>query len=484
MNKLLKSFFKNGVMLYILSRYFTYFIQFVNSLLIAFYLGPYYLGVWGFLNLMIQYLNQLNLGIPPAINAIISIHKKKEWYVEKVISTSFTILLLLSAILFLFFMLDYFIDFQIGNKYSFKKYSFYVLLIGIFGNFNSLFSTIFRVQGKILEIAINQSSLPLFILITILFFKGEKLIDSLLIAYLSSILFSFFIYLLRSDYKLNFLFIFRMMKKVQIKGWYLFIYNSCFYLIIISTRTFVSSYYSVSDFGYFTFAFTFANVALLLLQSFSFLIFPKLINRFSSYSIEQARKTLNDVRNLYMVSSHFLIHLFILLFPLLINFYPKYGESIHAFRLIALSIVLYTNSFGLTGLLIAKEKEKQLSYISFLALVINVLLAITLLEFFNVNFYYTILATMFSYLFFVFMIALKGAQILKLPKNVFSLAKYVFPTNLLIPFLMSLIFSIFKVPSFMFFISITCFLILNFKYLIKIKEFVKKMIVNPNLINI
>jgi hypothetical protein len=74
---------KNKVTGYIASRYLTYAIQCINSLFIAVYLEPYYLGIWGFVTLILQYMNQLNLGISHSVNAIISIHKEKEWYVQK-----------------------------------------------------------------------------------------------------------------------------------------------------------------------------------------------------------------------------------------------------------------------------------------------------------------------------------------------------------------------------------------------------------------
>ena len=45
---------KNPAILYMLSRYGTYAIQFVNSIFIAVYMGPYYLGIWGFINLIIS----------------------------------------------------------------------------------------------------------------------------------------------------------------------------------------------------------------------------------------------------------------------------------------------------------------------------------------------------------------------------------------------------------------------------------------------
>lgn len=87
---------KNPAILYVISRYATYAIQFINSLFIAVYLGPYYLGIWGFINLVLGYLAQLNLGIPHSLNVIVSVNKDKEEYAQKVIGNGLSMIVGLS----------------------------------------------------------------------------------------------------------------------------------------------------------------------------------------------------------------------------------------------------------------------------------------------------------------------------------------------------------------------------------------------------
>ena len=71
-------------------------------------------------------------------------------------------------------------------------------------------------------------------------------------------------------------------KSILQKGLYLFLYNSCFYFILISIRTIISVNYTVEEFGYFTFSFTIANAVMLLLDSFNTILFPKTIDLMSS----------------------------------------------------------------------------------------------------------------------------------------------------------------------------------------------------------
>ena len=481
---ILKKALKNKVLHYIFSRYATYFIQFINSLFIAVYLGPYYLGIWGFITLIIQYLNQINLGIAHSVNAIIAIHKNKEWYAQKVIGTSLTMLAGLSILVILFFAGNELFNLDIGSKYNFSTYAPVVAAIGVLGYFNSLFSNIFRVYGKVIEIAINQSAFPVLMLVAIVFFKGENLLWALVGANLIAYLLSLILFLIKTPVKLNPIFISRLVKTIQIKGWHLFVYNTSFYLIIISTKTFVSAYYSVEEFGYFTFAFALANVVLLLLQSFSFLIFPKLINRLASATSDKAQELLEMIRKVYISTSHLLIHFAILLFPLFILFFPQYNQSSDAFRTIALTVVLYTNSFGYSGLLIAKGLEKKLGYLSLFALIINVISAYIVVEIFQVRFAYVIIATMVTYFIYVFFLGYLGRKKLDLNSSFLSVFNDLYPVSLLIPFIVSWVLIITSVPNLYFIIPISLFIIMNWKDFFKIKEMINKVFLNPDFINI
>jgi O-antigen/teichoic acid export membrane protein len=483
-NEIIKKALTNKVLHYVFSRYATYFIQFINSLFIAVYLGPYYLGLWGFITLVIQYLNQLNLGISHSVNAIISIHKNKEWYVQKVIGTSLTMLAGLSVVVILFFVANNVFHWDIGSKYNFSTYAPAVAAIGILAYFNTLFSNIFRVYGKVLEIAINQSAFPILMLITILFFRGENLLWALVGANLLSFIVSLAIYLIRKPIDFKPIYISRLVKKIQIKGWHLFVYNTSFYLIVISTRTFISAYYAVEEFGYFTFAFALANAFQLLLESFSFLIFPKLLNRLSSATNEKAMELIGTIRDAYITTSHLLIHFAILIMPVLFKFFPEYSKEISTFNLIALTIVLYSNSFGYAGLLIAKGFEKALGKMSLFALVINLILAFVLTQIVKVDYQYVIMATMGAYLFFVGAITILARQKLNCSIKFKNVLVDSFPINLFIPYLISLLLTVYSNNATLFIIPLLVFAVLNYTRMAKTYTIAKNMILNPNSINI
>ena len=485
LKEIFKKVFKSKVLHYVFSRYATYFIQFINSIFIAVYLGPYYLGVWGFITLIIQYLNQINFGIAHSVNVIIAVHKDKHWYVQKVIGTSITMLIMLSILVAIFFAANELFQLQIGDKYNFSQYAPVVLLIGIFGYFNQLMSNIFRVYGQIIEIAFNQSSVPILILLTIILYNNsENLLWVLVLANLFAFLTSFMLYLLRCPVKFKPIFVGRLMKTIQIKGWYLFVYNTSFYLIIISTRSFISGYYSVEEFGYFTFAFSLANAVLLLLESLSFLIYPKLINRLFSATEKQAVTLLEMVRDAYISTSHLLIHFAIFLFPFFLLLFPQYNNSAVTFKMCALTVVLYTNSFGYSSLLISKGFEKKLGFLSLSIFIINIVLVFVLIEFFNVSFSFVISATMASYFLYVFTIGYFGRKMLELKTNFLGLLKDIFPLRLFIPFFLSLYLIIIFSNNLYFILPLIVFIIMNFGIFKKIKKIINYAILNPEFSNI
>ncbi|MDP2541104.1 hypothetical protein CSC81_01120 [Tenacibaculum discolor] len=478
-------FLKNKVLLYTLSRYLTYGIQFVNSLLIAKYLGVYYLGVWGFITLTLQYLLRLNLGVSNATNAITSIHRSDNKYVSQVVGVSVVLLLVLSFVILLMFASVRFFAFEIGEKYSFVNYLPCVVIVAILNHFNLLFSNIFRVYGKLLAIMVNQSLLPIGILLVTFFLKGEDLLWALIMVSVIAAFISFLFFLLTSPVSFKPVFNWELAKKIQIKATYLFLYNACFYLILISTRTFISSYYSVENFGLFTFSFTLASTVLLLFQSFSFLIFPKLLNRFSSKSNEEITHLLNVLRKGYITITHFFSYIVILLFPFLIKLFPQYISTVNTFIIIVLTNALYTNSFGYPELIIAKEKEKMISLIAVFALILNVFLCCFFVFFLRVSYEYVMLATMFTYLIYIISLAQYGRGLLLKGKPLINTLKDIFSFKWLIPYVLCILLMFLKKDKDWLYITpIFIFVILNYKEFINVFNLAKSIVRKPDIIDI
>ena len=185
-----------------------------------------------------------------------------------------------------------------------------------------------------------------------------------------------------------------------------------------------------------------------------------------------------------MTTSHLLIHVAILFFPLFLLLFPQYEIASEAFKLIALSVVLYTNSFGYSGLLIAKGYEKKLGRVAFSALIINVTLALVLIKLIHVPFTLVVISTMISYFIYVFVLGYMGRKMLKLNISIKSVLKDIYPIRLLTPYLLSLGLVVFSLPDSYFVFPLILFLLLNFKVILKLKGVIKSIIINPNFINI
>lgn len=471
-------------MLYILSRYVTYGVQFINSIFIAVYLGPVYLGVWGFIMLVVQYLNQINFGIAQSAQTIASINKHREKYVSKITGNASITVLILSCLWGIVFICNYLFNWNFGEKYSFSSYSLLVFIIAVFTYFNSLLSNILRVYGRITEVAISQSLLPLATLIVIFFYRKQDLVTALVWSYAITTVFSTCIFIMRMPIKIRFNLNIKLWKTIQKKGWFLFIYSSSFYLILISTRTFVSHYYTVREFGYFTFAFSLANVLILLLDSFSFLIWPKLLNRLANLNNSDSYKLILEIRKLYIASTHAMLHVGIFLFPFFLLIFPKYRQTQTAFCLVALTIVLFTNSFGYQGLIIARGKEKLIGRLSFFTLVLNITLCYVLVNYFKVDYDYVVLGTLFSYFIYILLINFFGRKILLLNTGIADFLKDVFPLNLFFPFIISFICVLAQLQPYYFIIPLAFYLVLNYKIIKEMESIIRKLLRNPNFFEI
>ena len=481
---MLRKLFTNPAMIYVGSRYATYAIQFINSLFIAVYLGPFYLGIWGFIQLVIQYIAQINFGITHAVNIIVSIDKNKEEYARKVIGSGVVMLAVLSLLLILFFIVNHLLNLNIGSRYDFGKYIIAVCIIGVLTYFNSLFLAVFRIYGKVVAIAINQSLFPVFMLIVIVLFRGESLLWTMVWVNVLSVVISFLIYLLKSPVSLMPTFDWEIVKRIQKIGWHLFIYNSCFMIILISTRTFVSAYYEVEEFGFFTFSFSLAQTVLLFLQALAFLIFPKMINRFANSDNENSYRILKTIRNAYITVAHGLVYVIIVLFPSFLYFFPKYDSTFYVFALIALTVAFHAGALGYADLLLARRREKLMGRISLMALIVNISLAFLLILVLQVTYEYVIIATMASYFLFVILVGIYGRKELSLHASIQSFIADVTPLRIMLPFILCIILIIFEGVQILFILPLLLFAIMNYKSIMQIKKIAKRVITDKSFINI
>lgn len=473
---------KNKVFLYVSSRYMTYGLQFVNSIILAVVLNDYF-PVYGFILIILQYISLCNLGVPYSLNVFLSLNKENEEKMEVLLSTSFFIYLFIFLFICSFFYLLPFLGIHIGSKYQFDQYVLWVLAIGLLAHLNMLMSNYYRVKNRLSEIVFLQTVIPLFIFIALFFAQGKSLLNIILgIMFLG-----------------NLVALLLFMKNVKVKTWkpelsyvgpilkkafYLFLYNTFFYLILLSVRTIVSAQYAVSDFALFTFAFTIANSIVLLFDSFSFLIYPKTIHRLSKANTFEALSIMKVVRVNYITSMHMVMYIFILLYPFFISFFPQYDLTFKTFSLITMTVVSYSNCFVYSSFLTAKGQEKLLSRLAFMALTINLMIALFLSVILKVSYEYVILSTLISYFIYAILLAYFSVRLLQINLSCFMLTRLLFPVQLFIPFGLQLMLILFDASFVIYPSTLVLFVFLNRKELVDITKTVKRILNDSSIINI
>ena len=474
----------NKILIYLATRYGTYALQFIVSLGIAAKLGPYYLGIYGFVTLILNYFSQINFGIPHSLNVLLVHHKQEREICNNYIGNSLWLYGILAILIILLYGVITLFDIEISQDYPVKRYLLLVVGIAILTYFNSIMTTILRVRNKVNQLSIVQSLNVALNMLAVCVFQTETLIFVLIFCQLLSCILSFLItwkarvlpHFNEITIKTN------VQAEILHKGVFLFMYNSCFYFILISLRTIISGNYKVEEFGAFTFSFSIAHAVLLLLESLMTIIFPKIIDLLSSNDYVKIEKTLENLRVAYISTSHFFIYLAMLFFPLLTWLLPKYGNALTSMNLIALAVLMNTNSCGYSTLLIAQNKEKTSAIISFSALLLNIFLAIILTRIFHVKFSYVIIATLLTYLYFSYMVTLVGRKMLG-NSRVGDIIKTFFPIRLFIPYMIAFVISSFEM-EFLIPVPVLLYISLNWRDLVSIKQMGMKLVHNPNIADI
>lgn len=479
----IKLIISNKVILYLFSRYFTYFIQFITSILIAVKLGPYYFGIWGFILLLINYFQITNFGISNSINILLVQHKDNDAKVKNLISSAYILIGLLWFVVIAITTYYYFFGISFFDKYEVNNFFFAIAVIAMFAYINILLMTIYRVKNSLFEIAFYQSIIPIFVFFALFLAEKRTLLLFLLSAYIFGHIFSFILFTTRKLLPRGGTANLKDIKLIIKKGIYLFVYNISYYLIIVTIRTLISVFYTVEEFGFFTFSYTLANSILLFLEALAFVIFPKVIDKLNSNDSNHVEKTIKSIRENYVSLAHGLIYVAIVIFPVFLHFLPQYENTLQVLVLTSLVIVLYTNSFGYNSYLMARNYEKLIAKISFLGFVLNLVIALLLIKVFFVSYTFVIIATMITYYVYAILYVYFGKIKLKIKISSLNILQAAFPLNLLIPYICASFIILQEYYDFLF-LPLLLYLFLNIKTIKTIYLTAKKIIYKPSIVNI
>lgn len=486
MSKLVKLFSKvitNKNICYLLTRYITYGVQFLSSIYIAVILGPYYFGLWGFVLLLINYFGIFDFGIANATNMLI-IKNNKDLSLER---KYFTIgLLLVSGLNFLIFLFgfyNFFYPLEVFIKYKLENRFLLICIVAVLVNYNNLFMHIYRIRNELSFISLYQSIVPFLIIACVFVVKSDELLISLVLCYvignIVSMSFFYFGGKLPKLIRVNSIDVSELFRV----GLFLFVYNVCFYLIVLSLRSFISSYYSIEEFGIFSFAFSLGNSILLFLQAISFLIYPKVVSKLNNLRREEILFTLSNLRRVYLTFSYLILFVGLFLMPYFLLLIPKYSNAFITIGLCSMTIILYSNSFGYGTFLMANKFEKINALISFMSLLVNVILCFVLVHIIKVSFNLVIIATMFSYFLYSYLCVYFTKKKIEIKSSVFLNLKDCFGYNILIPYLLALII-IFMGNEQLMILPLFLFIVLSKKDLLFVLGKIKYALNNPSFLKI
>lgn len=474
---------KNKVVFYLFSRYGTYGLQFLCSLLIASKLGPYYMGIWGFLLLILSYFEQIHFGISNSMNVLYVLNKDDVTERDRYTLNSMLLIGVLCLGVVAIYVIFLLRDNNTIGKYNIGAYSFLICVIAIFQYIQQFLTTLYRVKNKLWIVALVQSVISILTFISVLVFAKERLLYALLLSYLIGYLFSVVLVpftkvlpsLVFQDLQIKY------QKVILKKGFYLFIYNTCIMFMVITIRTIISQYYTIEEFGLFTFSYSLAHAFLLLLQSLSFVVFPKVIWKLAENDTEKVKSMVNQYRSCYITSSHILLYSSLLMFPLIVMYLENYRDGLKAMEFIALSFLMQVCSVGYAELLISRNKEKTLAILSTGALLLNFLLAICL-ALVKISFDKVIFSTMVTYLLYAFFVSIYAHKLLG-EVNIKNAIKTVLPLKIVIPFIVGLLVCLsdktILLPT-----PLALFILLNFNDLRNIFKMISTLVKKPQIVDL
>ena len=385
--EIFKKIFKNKIFHFFLNRYFVFFIQFINFSFISIKLGVYYFGVWSFILLFLQYATYSTLGTEYSLNILLSTKKRSDSFNSIIYSNGVLVLFSISIItLFLCFSIVFF-DISLFSKYSFKQYFIPAILITILWNFNNYYSNLYRVYGKLFEIAFFQTAIQVFLLPAIFIFPSKELIHNLVYFTVVAHFLSLLLFIKNSPLAFKLRYNRKISQTIIKRGLFLLFFNVSAYMILISSKTIVSIFYTVEDMGQFSFANSISQTAIMGFSVISFILFPKLIEKFNLKD-KNHLNAFKRAKEIYFYAAYFTILLVILFLPFLLYFFEQYKESQSTIVFMLLAQILAATSFAHSIQLISNKKELKLGLMAFTSVIINIVICLLLKNIFNLGYEY------------------------------------------------------------------------------------------------
>ncbi|RMC97661.1 polysaccharide biosynthesis protein [Clostridium autoethanogenum] len=380
----LKKIFSNGriniLLKYSSIKYIALIIAFLKGIVNAGALGPELLGVLGNLLLILSYLSYSNLGILYSMNREYVIYEStnEKDKASKVISTSFTALLVLSILLIAAGIIAKFI-----YKDNLGNYILLVFIIGILEQYRSFYINYYRLVNKVRKInfieLINNVLSFVLIIISIKYFKIYSVLIAMFIADIIV-----FIYGYKNSEKIKLSIDKKVLKDLIIVGVPLLIYNLGFYILTTVDRLMTINFLGYRDLGYYTFSNQLVNGTMVFISSVLFLYYPKVIKNLYINGNNDRRQILKRIeqytRYVEVLGVVLCLVGIILIKPFTNIILPKYSVSIDIYRILVFGGVFSEISYFANVFTVSNKKQIYSVYLQCLATAAAVILNYIFIE--------------------------------------------------------------------------------------------------------
>lgn len=356
--------------MYVIIRYVTYVIQFVNAVLLARYLNAFYFGIYSFIMLLMQYMSYSNLGINESLNTEYAAHKKDASQLNNLWNNAWSVNIVLNIVITLVCLILFEITDTLFTTYQFNDYKYLLLATCIAINLSKVYITYYKLHGALIKLNIQQILPNLAIFLLLIIYRKELTISNIVIVLFVSNVLSLLIFRIGvpvvPKFSLNKQWIVILIRR----GITLLLYNLSFYFLTLLASSLVSVYYSVETFGCYSFANTLVNGVVMAGGAFLFIFYPKILNRLSAGNVE-AIETIRKIREVYIVFMDLISLLSILCILVISSTVTQYGvKLVMMYAILMLGRIVNNASTGYAAFLIAKGKEHCLVVYGFLSVLV------------------------------------------------------------------------------------------------------------------
>jgi O-antigen/teichoic acid export membrane protein len=371
------------------------------------------------------------------------------------------------------------------DKYMFKEYFLIIIVTAIFQYLNNIYINLYRIFNKLQLINLSGILPSAMMIVCLFFFKEKRLFWALMYVFMLSQIIIVTLFVVRSDVKINFKFDRIICNSLIKRGVFLLAYNLSFYLIILTARTIVSYFYSVEEFGLFNFANSLSMAIMMLIGSFGFLVFPKMLNRFSILNGNELIGFLEKSRKIYLFATFFIVFISIAFLPLIFEFLPEYKEARTTIIILLLSQIILENNFGYPTLMIQKGLEKTLTFFGYIAVIAVLLTGLLFSVILNYGSVFLSVSVVISAVVYSQMVIIQGNKITGQFSSKLNLYLYVYNYKYFLP-LLTFVILYFSIDYYYINVALTILLfgVLNVSEFKDIIRQSKELLLNKRLLDI